>query len=87
MEGAWQALSAEAATLSESQQRMADENATLVASLDETRQQLEQAQLEQADIGQHGGRVGTRAGCQAASRSQSGGCDCRKRAATGGAGT
>lgn len=43
-ESAWQALSAEAATLGESQQRLADENATLVARLDEARQQLEMAQ-------------------------------------------
>jgi hypothetical protein len=43
-------LSAEATTLSESQQRTADENATLVARLDEAQQQLERAQQKQANL-------------------------------------
>jgi hypothetical protein len=46
-EAAWQALSAEAATLSESYDRMARENAALVARLDEAQQQLERTQQEQ----------------------------------------
>lgn len=50
LEGAWQALSAEAVTLGESQQRLTYENATLVAELDEARQQLERAQQDRATL-------------------------------------
>ncbi len=50
-EAAWQALTAEAAALGESQQQLAGENATLVASLNESRQQLEKLQSERTTLG------------------------------------
>ncbi len=48
-EGAWQVLSAEAATLSDAQQRLADANAQLLVSLDEARQQRAQQDQEMQD--------------------------------------
>lgn len=46
VESAWQALSDEAAGLSESQQRLAGDNSKLLASLDDVRQQLEQTRQD-----------------------------------------
>ena len=50
VEGAWQELSAESVTLDESRQSMADENATLLARLDEAQQLLERAQQERSSF-------------------------------------